>query len=153
MWSEIDLDAQTVTFTHQLSKGERVALKTKRSRRCVEITPELTSKLRAAKLARHRLFADHAYVFVTSNGTPHDHRNIAGRVLARAVKRAELGAVERNGHVVEHSPTFHNLRHTHGSALIAARMGHRGSVSEARPRGCGRHDGRLRPRVRRGSTH
>jgi integrase len=47
------------------------------------------------------------------------HRNIAGRVLTRAVKRAGLSAVKRDGVVVEYAPTFHSLRHSHGSALIA----------------------------------
>jgi integrase len=119
-WGEVDLDEQTVTFTHQLDRhGQRVPLKTKRSRRCVEITPALVSKLRTAKLAADRT-GPHELVFVTRNGTGHDHRNIGGRVLARAVKRAGLEAVERDGKVIEHAPTFHNLRHTHGSALIAA---------------------------------
>lgn len=120
VWGEIDFDQATVTFTHQLDrKGQRVALKTKRSRRCIEVTPTLISKLR-----KHRLAADrsgpHDFVFTTRNGTPHDHRNIGGRVLARAVTRAGLEAVKRNGEIVEHAPTFHNLRHSHGSALIAA---------------------------------
>jgi integrase len=119
VWGEIDLDQQTVTFTHQLSKGQRVPLKTKRSRRCVEVTPSLVAKLRAAKLAA-RDSGDHAFVFVTRAGTPHDHRNVAGRVLARAVKSASLDAIERDGQVVQPAPTFHNLRHSHGSALIAA---------------------------------
>ena len=109
-----------VCFTHQLGKrGERVPLKTKRSRRCVEVTPSLVAMLRTAKIAA-RSSGDHDYVFVSRAGTPHDHRNIGGRVLARAVKRAGLEAVERGGQVVEHAPTFHNLRHSHGSALIAA---------------------------------
>lgn len=120
VWGEVDLDAQTVSFTHQLGKrAERVALKTARSRRCVEVTPALVSKLRAAKLAAGAS-GDHDYMFVTRAGTPHDHRNVGGRVLARAVKRAGLEAVERHGRVVEPAPTFHNLRHSHGSALIAA---------------------------------
>jgi integrase len=119
VWGEVDLDQQTVTFTHQLSKGQRVPLKTKRSRRCVEITPALVAKLRAAKLAAADS-GDHAFVFVTRAGTPHDHRNIAGRVLARAVTRAGLEAIERDGQIVQPAPTFHNLRHSHGSALIAA---------------------------------
>jgi integrase len=119
VWDEVDLDQQTITFTHQLSKGQRVPLKTKRSRRCVEVTPALVAKLRAAKLAATDS-GDHAFVFVTRAGTPHDHRNIAGRVLARAVKAAGLEAVERDGQVVQPAPTFHNLRHSHGSALIAA---------------------------------
>ena len=120
VWGEIDLDHQTVTFTHQLDRhGKRVPLKTKRSRRCIEVTPTLVSKLREAKVAANAC-GDHDLVFVSRVGTPHDHRNIGGRVLAHAVKQAGLGAVERDGEVVEHAPTFHSLRHSHGSALIAA---------------------------------
>jgi integrase len=133
VWGNVDLADATVTFTHQLGKrAERVPLKTKRSRRCIEITPQLASKLRAHKLASNQS-GDHDFVFTTRQGTPHDHRNIGGRVLARAVKNAGLEEVVRNGQVVEPAPTFHNLRHSHGSALIAngwdieevsARLGH-----------------------------
>jgi integrase len=120
VWGDVDLGAQTVCFKHQLAKrGERVALKTKRSRRCVEITPGLVEKLRAARIAA-RASGEHDFVFLSRAGTPHDHRNIGGRVLARAIKRAGLEAIERDGQVVKHAPTFHNLRHSHGSALIAA---------------------------------
>ena len=120
VWGEIDFDRATVTFTHQLDRnGRRVALKTRRSRRCLEVTPALISKLRTHRLASVRS-GPHDFVFTTRNGTPHDHRNIGGRVLARAVKRAGLEAVERDGVIVEHAPTFHSLRHSHGSALIAA---------------------------------
>src|SRR5262249_17378721 len=59
-------------------------------------------------------------VFRTRTGTGHDHRNIGGRVLTRAVKRAGLEAVEdRHGRIVRPAPTFHDLRHSHASALIA----------------------------------
>jgi integrase len=120
VWGEVDLEAQTMTFTHQLDRdGNRVALKTKRSRRCLEVTPGLVAKLRTAKLAAAHSGA-HDFIFVSRAGTPHDHRNIAGRVLSRAVERAGLEAVKRDGHVVEPAPTFHSLRHSHGSALIAA---------------------------------
>jgi integrase len=119
VWGEIGLEARTVTFTHQLSSGQREALKTKRSRRCIGITPGLAAKLAAAKLAAWAS-GDHDYVFVTRTGTPHDHRNVGGRVLARAVTRAGLEAIEREGRVIAPAPTFHNLRHSHGSALIAA---------------------------------
>jgi integrase len=50
----------------------------------------------------------------------HDHRNIAGRVLRRAVRNAGVGAVVRDGTVIQPAPTFHSLRHSHASALIAA---------------------------------
>lgn len=120
VWGDVDLDAETLTFTHQLDRsGERVALKTKRSRRCLEVTAPLASRLRAQKLAAPRS-GPYDFVFVTRNGTPHDHRNIGGRLLARAVERAGLEAIERDGRIVEHAPTFHSLRHSHGSALIAA---------------------------------
>jgi hypothetical protein len=68
----------------------------------------------------------------------------------RAVKRAGLGAVERDGRVIEPAPTFHCLRHSHGSALIAAgwdieevsaRLGHSH---------CGDDSANLRPRIRPG---
>ncbi len=77
--------------------------------------------------------ADHDLVFLSRRQTPHDHRNIGGRVLTRAVKRAGLEAVERDGRVATPAPTFHDLRHSHASALIAqgwdieevsARLGH-----------------------------
>ena len=72
-------------------------------------------------------------MFVNREGRGHDHRNLGGRVLSRAVTRAGLDAVVRDGQVIEPAPTFHSLRHSHGSALIAggwdieevsARLGH-----------------------------
>ena len=54
-WENVDLEAQTVSFTHQLSRqGERVPLKTKRSRRVLEVTPQLIAALRRHKLASAR---------------------------------------------------------------------------------------------------
>jgi len=62
----------------------------------------------------------HDLVFATATGAGQDHRNVL-RVVAAAAKRAGLGEVkDRDGRVVEHAPTFHALRHAHGSALIAA---------------------------------
>jgi integrase len=120
VWDEIDLEAAAVTFTHQLDRnGTRMPLKTKRSRRCIEITPALVAALRAHKVASPRS-GRYDLVFVNRQGRGHDHRNIGGRVLSRAVARAGLGAVTRDGQVVEPAPTFHSFRYSHGSALIAA---------------------------------
>ncbi|HUR86869.1 MAG TPA: site-specific integrase [Solirubrobacteraceae bacterium] len=119
-WQDIDLDGGAVTFTDQLDrKGKRAPLKTKRSRRTIEIPPGLVSMMRAAKVASG-LTTPHDLVFLSRKGTGHDHRNVAGRVLARAVKRAGLEAIERDGQVIEPAPTFHDLRHSHASSLIAA---------------------------------
>jgi integrase len=35
------------------------------------------------------------------------------------VESVGLGAVEVDGEIVRHAPTFHDVRHTHASALIA----------------------------------
>jgi integrase len=133
-WENVSFEDQTIHFTHQLDrKGNRVPLKTKRSRRVVEITPALIAKLREHKIGTP-YSTPHQLVFTTRIGSGHDHRNVGGRVLTRAVKRAGLEAVlDRNGAVVQPAPTFHDLRHTHASALIAqgwdieevsARLGH-----------------------------
>jgi integrase len=133
-WHALDLDSGSVHLSHQLDRrGEYVELKTKRSRRTIELPRSLVSPLRAHKLATP-YSGEHDYVFASRAGSGHDHRNIGGRVLARAVKRAGLGAELRDGRAVKHAPTFHSLRHSHGSALIAsgwdleevsARLGHR----------------------------
>jgi integrase len=132
-WQDIDYTDQTITVAFQLDRhGKRVPLKTKRSRRVLEVTPRLMGELREHAL-RTGHEDPHALVFATSCETGHDHRNIGGRVLAAAVKRADIGAVEIGGEVVQHAPTFHDLRHSHASALIAqgwdieevsARLGH-----------------------------
>ncbi|MGH2861670.1 MAG: tyrosine-type recombinase/integrase [Solirubrobacteraceae bacterium] len=120
VWGDIDLDAGTVSFEYQLDcKRNRAPLKTKRSRRSIEITEALTEKLRQAKTCS-RANGRHDFVFVSRRGTPYNHRNIAGRVLGRAVERAGLGSIEQDGRVIESAPTFHCLRHSHASALIAA---------------------------------
>jgi integrase len=133
VWQDIDLEELTVSFTHQLDrKGVRRPLKTTRSRRVLEVMPQLVTTLRAMKIAAPKS-GPHDLVFTSRTGTGHDHRNIGGRVLSRAVERAGLEAIERDGVIVQPAPTFHSLRHSHASALIAqgwdvsevsARLGH-----------------------------
>jgi integrase len=133
-WENVDLEGETVTFTHQLDRqGRRVPLKTKRSRRCLEVTPSVIARLRVHKLAS-AYSAPYELVFTTEVGTGFDQRNIGGRVMSRAIAKAGLKAVlNGTGEVVVPAPTFHSLRHTHASALIAqgwdiqevsARLGH-----------------------------
>jgi hypothetical protein len=40
--------------------------------------------------------------------------------MARAAKRVGLEAIERDGQVILPAPSFHDLRHSHASALIAS---------------------------------
>lgn len=88
VWENVSFTEQTIAFTHQLDRqGKRVPLKTRRSTRVLEITSELIGKLREHRVATARS-GDHDLLFVTRTGSGHDHRNIGGRVLARAVERA-----------------------------------------------------------------
>ena len=59
----------------------------------MEVTPSVIGRLREQKVAAGNS-APHELVFTSRTGSGHDHRNIGGRVLARAVKRAGLEAVE-----------------------------------------------------------
>jgi integrase len=113
-WRMIDFAAGTVSLTHQADrKGRYVELKTRRSRRTIELPLPL-----AALLRRHRLASRYSgpdqYVFASRVGRPLEHRNIGGRVMARAVKATGLDRGEQR------APTFHSLRHGFASAWIAA---------------------------------
>src|SRR5258707_1983661 len=73
-WGDVDLKAQTITFAFQLDrKGNRVPLKTARSRRVLEVTPALVAELRKHRLASEKTEPD-CLVFVRRTGVGHDHR-------------------------------------------------------------------------------
>jgi integrase len=123
-WQDVNLDAGTVYIRQQADRqGALVALKTKRSRRVIELPSNLVAMLKAHKLASS-FSRDDNLVFVSRTGSPMEHRNVAQRGLARACKRAGIA---------QPWPTMHELRHAHASALIAggidlvelsARLGH-----------------------------
>ena len=124
-WKDVDFAKRVVHIERQLSRdGELVELKTKRSRRSIEMGSGLVASLQRHKLASVHTGPDDL-VFVTRGGGPLEHRNVAQRGLGRAFKRANLSG---------RCPTFHELRHAHASAWIAdggdmvelsARLGHR----------------------------
>ena len=121
LWGDLDLAEGTASFTHQLDRhGKRVALKTKRSRRTLELPTALVSELRERRL-REGAKPD-AYVFPSLGGRPFDHRTLT-RALTATAKDAGVAP----------APSFHDLRHSHASAWIAnggdlvelsARLGH-----------------------------
>jgi integrase len=92
---------------YQLSrKGKRVEVKSGKGQRDVVLMPALAQQLRTARLAS-RSSTDRDPVFVTANGTAVSVRN-ATRQLALTITKAHLDQV-----------TFHALRHTFASILIA----------------------------------
>jgi integrase len=127
IWADVDFDAGTISVRFQIDRrGERVELKTRRSRRVIEAPGSLLSVLRAHKLASPRSKATDL-VFTTRTGHPLDHRAVT-RALEAAARSAGL---DGDGQRV---CTFHELRHGHASAWIAnggdlvelsARLGHR----------------------------
>ena len=127
-WADVDLDAGTIAIRFQANRrGERVSLKTARSRRVIEAPGSLIAMLREHKLAS-AYSSPTDFVFTSRTGRPLDHRDVTRRGLGHACTKAGL---EVDG---QRSPTFHELRHAHASAWIAAggdlvelsaRLGHR----------------------------
>ena len=107
-YGDLDLREGTVTFARQLDRtGALVEPKTRRARRTVELPTALVVELRERRL-REGASAD-TFLFCNRVGRPFDRRNLT-RQLAAAAERAGLTP----------APTFHDLRHSHASAWIAA---------------------------------
>jgi integrase len=93
-WHEFELDPElaSIDIRFQLSRARRgrparrVKLKTRRSKRVLEITPNLARRLLARKLVGAHS-APNDYVFSTRDGVPLDHRNIGGPSLGPSRRR------------------------------------------------------------------
>jgi integrase len=107
-WADIDLTRGIVHVEYQMGRdGKRRKLKTPAARRDVVLMEQLGRRLK-----RHRLASPHSsasdLVFATASGRSYGHRNLTGRGLEKARQSADLNGV-----------TFHTLRHTFASLLIA----------------------------------
>jgi integrase len=107
-WDDLDFKGGLIRVRGQLGRdGEHRASKTPAGRRDVILIPELGRLLRRFRLASpHTAAGD--LVFATTNGRSVGDRNLAQRGLEKACARASLVDV-----------TFHTLRHTFASILIA----------------------------------
>lgn len=113
-WSDIDMDAGTVSVRHTLSpQGTLAAPKTKRSTRTIDVEEGTIAVLRAHRLrqATERLAAgprwdDRGHVFASAVGTPLDARNVL-RGYHRDLAAAGLPHYR-----------FHDLRHAFATMLI-----------------------------------
>lgn len=106
-WSDLDLEAGTLTVRAAMRNATRKAPKSRHGVRTIRIPAQVVSDLRAWRMASPHSQDDHP-VFATANGTAQDANNLRARVLKPAAKRAGLEAIG-----------FHTLRHTFASALIA----------------------------------
>lgn len=103
----VDLHAMTLSVEHGVYAGELVSLKTRASRRRVDLSAK------AAALVRRQLFARTpnrlALVFHSPGGQILNDDNFRHRIFAPAVRRSGLGPVR-----------FHDLRHTYAALMVAA---------------------------------
>jgi site-specific recombinase XerD len=121
----IDVEAATLSFAEQFDRyGELAPLKTRTSRRTIEITRSLAAALALAGPERAFAHLTHAS---------------ADKAWRRTLKRAKIA---------DPQPTLHDLRHTHVSGPHRRRVGPRRDRGQDRRHAADDARG-LRPRVRR----
>ncbi len=103
----VDLDAMTVRVEHGAYQGELVPVKTRASRRRVDLSRTAARVLRRQLLARKP--NDLGLVFPSPRGAFMNDDNFRHRVFRPAVRRTELTGLR-----------FHDLRHTYAALMVAA---------------------------------
>jgi integrase len=116
-WSDIDLEARTLTVRHQLARidGEwkRTRPKTRRSRRTVPLTPQAIDALDEQRRRQDAERGEHprpidGLVFTTSRGEPVHSTNVLPSWY-RTLRRLGLPRV-----------TIHDLRHASATMMLSA---------------------------------
>lgn len=104
---DIDFEQGALSVFAQAQDGERRRTKTRAGRRTVDVGPAVLKLMREQQLAR----APNAdgLLFPTSFGRPFDGNNFMNRVFKPAARAADMPEL-----------TFHDLRHTGASLMIAA---------------------------------
>src|SRR5712691_10377018 len=103
----IDLDALTVQVEHGAYRGELVPVKTRVSRRRVDLSSTAAHVLRRQLLARKP--NELGLVFTSPRGEILNDDNFRHRVFRPAVRRSGLTCLR-----------FHDLRHTYAALMVAA---------------------------------
>jgi integrase len=103
----VDLDAKTVTVENGTYAGELVPVKTRASRRRVDLSSIAARVLRRQLLARKP--NELGLVFPSPEGRILNDDNFRHRVFAPAVRRTRLTGFR-----------FHDLRHTYAALMVAA---------------------------------
>jgi len=104
---DVDFEAGSIAVLSQSQDGGRVSTKTRAGRRTVDVGPTALKLLREQQLARTP--NDEGLLFPNRSGTPWNAHNFYARVFKPAASHA--GKPEL---------TFHDLRHTGASLMIAA---------------------------------
>lgn len=105
--SDIDVDHGAITVVGQAQGGRRTRTKTSAGRRTIDLGPAAVKLLREQQLARPPN-AD-GLLFPTRTGAAYEAHNFMNRVFKPAARAAGIPEL-----------TFHDLRHTGASLMIAA---------------------------------
>jgi integrase len=104
---DVDFELGSIAVHSQRQDGAHVKTKTRTGRRTVDVGPHVLKLLREQQLARPRT-AD-GYLFTAPGGAPFNPDNFMYRVFKPAARAAGIPEL-----------TFHDLRHTGASLMIAA---------------------------------
>jgi integrase len=104
---DLDVDAGAVSVFSQYQEGEHVATKTRSSRRIVDVGPVAVRLIREQQDAR--VGPPQGFLFPSRTGGPFDADNFMARIFKPAARAAGIPEL-----------TFHDLRHTGASLMIAA---------------------------------
>jgi integrase len=104
---DIDFTTGSIAVFAQRQDGEHVRTKTRAGRRTIDVGPQVLKLLREQQLARPA--TDEGYLFPAPSGAPFDGDNFFGRIFKPAACHAQMSEL-----------TFHDLRHTGASLMIAA---------------------------------
>jgi integrase len=115
-WTDIDLDASTLSVQRSLDKdGTFNPPKRNKSRRTIKLTPQAAEALKAHRARQNEerlqlgsLWEDRGLVFPNRSGKPMNADNLYHRGFKPLLKRAELSGF-----------TFHSLRHTCATLLLS----------------------------------
>lgn len=129
-WSDVDLEAGTLTVRHTLriTDGELAEPKTERSRRTLRLSPGLSASLRAHKarqaaerLAAGRRWRDRGFVFASSVGSPLNASNVTHSFQADL---ARAGLPRQRFHDLRHAFATLQLEDGEELAVISRMLGH-----------------------------
>jgi integrase len=104
---DIDFEAGAISVSAQAYDGERVRTKTRAGRRTVDVGPQTLRLIREQQLARAP--NDAGLLFPSRSGKPLEPNHLMGRYFKPAARAAGIPEL-----------TFHDLRHTGASLMIAA---------------------------------
>jgi integrase len=104
---DVDFATGSIAAFAQRQDGERVRTKTRAGRRTIDVGPQVLKLLREQQLARPA--TPDGYLFPSPSGAPFDGDNFFARVFKPAACHAGMPDL-----------TFHDLRHTGASLMIAA---------------------------------